>query len=288
MKGILLAGGLGTRLYPITLPTIKQLLPIYDKPMIYYPLSVLLEAGCDEILIISTKKDIGRFKELFGTGHKLGVKIDYQIQDEPKGIADAFIIGEKFINKEPVWLILGDNLFFGENLPSILKTAPKNKGASVFGYAVSDPQRYGVIEFNNENQVISIEEKPSTPKSNYVVTGLYYYDANVSTFAKEIIPSQRGELEITDLNTIYLNKKLLNVKLMDRGFAWLDTGTFDSLMEASEFVRIIEKRQGLKIGCIEEVAYRKGLISKKQLEALAKPLKKNSYGQYLLKIAESK
>lgn len=288
MKGIILAGGSGTRLYPITLPTIKQLLPIYDKPMIYYPLSVLLEAGCNQILIISTKKDIRRFEELFGDGKSLGITIEYQIQKKPNGIAEAFIIGEEFINKDPVWLILGDNLFFGENLPSILKNTPKNKGATIFGYGVSDPQRYGVIEFDSTKQVISIEEKPSTPKSNYVVTGLYYFDAKVCAFAKEIKTSQRGELEITDLNNIYLKKQLLNVKLIDRGFAWLDTGTFDSLMEASEFVRIMEKRQGLKIGCIEEIAYKKGLISKKQLEELAQPLKKNSYGQYLLKIVEGK
>lgn len=288
MKGIILAGGSGTRLHPITISTVKQLLPIYDKPMIYYPLSVLLEAGCKEILIISTPKDINRFKDLFGDGSYLGIKIQYETQDSPKGIAEALIIGEEFINKESVWLILGDNLFFGENLKTLLEETPKNKGATVFGYNVSDPQRYGVIEFNEKKQVISIEEKPKKPKSKYAITGLQYYDSNASRYVKKLTPSKRGELEITDLNNLYLKENKLNVKIIQRGFSWLDTGTYDSLIEASNFVRIIEKRQGIKIGCIEEIAYKKGYISKQQLIKLAKKLHKNSYGGYLLDISEEK
>jgi len=289
MKGIILAGGSGTRLHPMTIPTIKQLLPIYDKPMIYYPLSVLMEAGCNEILIISTPKDIGRFEDLFKDGSQIGINIHYAIQDNPKGIAEALIIGEEFINNKSVWLILGDNLFFGDNMSSILNAAYKNKdGATVFGYNVSDPERYGVIEFDKNNRVVSLEEKPKIPKSNYAVTGLYYYDNNASNYSKNIKPSGRQELEITDLNNIYLKKNKLNVNLFDRGFAWLDTGTYDSLIEAADYVRIIEKRQGLKIGCIEEIAYKKKLINKNQLLELANPLKKTSYGKYLIRVAEEK
>lgn len=287
MKGIILAGGSGTRLYPITIPTIKQLLPVYDKPMIYYPLSVLLEADCNEILIISTPKDIGRFEELFGDGSSLGISIQYAIQDKPKGIAEALVIGEEFMANEPTWLILGDNLFFGDNLPKLLREVPKNnEGATVFGYAVADPERYGVVEFDKEGKAISLEEKPEKPKSNFAITGLYYYDNNAPKLAKQIKPSGRLELEITDLNLLYLEQKKLNVILMDRGFAWLDTGTYDSLMEASDFVRIIEKRQGMKIGCIEEIAFKKRHITKEQLLKIAEQYNKNSYGKYLRRIAE--
>ncbi len=287
MKGIILAGGSGTRLYPITIPTIKQLLPIYDKPMIYYPLSTLMLAGVREFLIISTPKDLPRFKDLFGDGSQLGLSFSYAEQDEPRGIAEALIIGEEFIGDDNVWLILGDNLFFGHGLPELLKEAyEENEGATIFGYFVSDPERYGVIEFDKEGNVLSIEEKPKKPKSNYAVTGLYLYDSEAPEIAKSIKPSWRGELEITDVNNEYLKRGKLKVKLMGRGYAWLDTGTHDSLLDASDFVRIVEQRQGLKIACIEEIAYRMGYIDREQLEKLAQPLRKTGYGQYLLSILD--
>lgn len=285
MKGIILAGGTGTRLYPITIPTIKQLLPIYDKPMIYYPLATLMTAGIRDILIISTAKDLPSFQQLFGDGSHLGLNFSYQVQDEPNGIAQAFIIGEEFIGNSSVWLVLGDNIFFGDNLHNMLvKASEQKEGATVFGYWVSDPERYGVVDFDKNGKAVSIEEKPLKPKSNYAVTGLYYYDKNVSQIAKNIKPSARGELEITELNNQYLKMGKLKVELMGRGFAWLDTGTYDSLLEASSFVSIIEKRQGLKIACIEEIAYNLGYINKEQLEKLAEPLNKNSYGKYLLNL----
>ena len=289
MKGIILAGGSGTRLYPITIPTIKQLLPIYDKPMIYYPLATLMLAGVRDILIISTPKDLPRFQDLFGDGSQLGLNFSYAEQQKPRGIAEALIIGEEFIGNENVWLVLGDNIFFGHGLPDLLKeTSQQKEGATVFGYYVSDPERYGVVEFDKEGKVISIEEKPEKPKSNYAITGLYYYDREAPKIAKELKPSHRGEIEITDLNLEYLKKGKLNVKLMGRGFAWLDTGTHDSLLDASDFVRIVEQRQGLKIACIEEIAYRLGYIDAEQLEKLAQPLKKTGYGKYLLKLLEEK
>lgn len=264
MKGIILAGGSGTRLYPITITTIKQLLPVYDKPMIYYPLSTLMRAGCDEILIISTPADTEKFEHLFGDGSSLGLKISYKIQPEPKGIAQALIIGEEFIGSDSCWLVLGDNIFFGSGLQDMLEVTSKNtSGATVFGYYVSDPERYGVVEFDDEMKAVSIEEKPEKPKSNFAVTGLYHYDSKCVEMAKKIEPSHRGELEITTLNNMYLNAGELNVKLMGRGYAWLDTGTHDSLLEASEFVKVIETRQGLKIACIEEIAYTQGYIDKK-------------------------
>lgn len=285
MKGIILAGGSGTRLYPITIPTIKQLLPIYDKPMIYYPLATLMLAGIRDILIISTKRDLPSFIELFGDGSNIGLNFSYKVQDEPKGIAEAMIIGEEFIDNNNSWLILGDNIFFGYNLQDMLKKASsKTEGASVFGYNVSDPERYGVVEFDEQGRVMSIEEKPEHPKSNYAVTGLYYYDKNAPEIAKSLKPSARGELEITALNNEYLKQGLLNVELMGTGFAWLDTGTYDSLLDAATFVSIIEQRQGLKIACIEEIAYKLGYIDKAQVEKLAHPLRKNSYGKYLLKV----
>lgn len=285
MKGIILAGGTGTRLYPITIPTIKQLLPIYDKPMIYYPLATLMTAGIRDILIISTAKDLPSFQQLFGDGSHLGLNFSYKVQDEPNGIAQAFIIGEEFIGDSSVWLVLGDNIFFGDNLHNMLvKASEQKEGATVFGYWVSDPERYGVVDFDKNGKAVSIEEKPLKPKSNYAVTGLYYYDKNVSQIAKSIKPSARGELEITELNNQYLKMGKLKVELMGRGFAWLDTGTYDSLLEASSFVSIIEKRQGLKIACIEEISYNLGYIDKEQLEKLAEPLNKNSYGKYLLNL----
>lgn len=287
MKGIILAGGSGTRLYPATLPINKHLLNIYDKPMIYYPLSVLLLAGCKEILIISTPKDIKRFEELFGTGSNLGIRFYYLSQQRANGIAEALILGEDFIGNNPVWLILGDNLFFGHGLPQLLKDAlVENIGATVFAYPVSDPQRYGIVELDEKGNVLSIEEKPSKPKSNYAVTGLYYYDSEASHLAKTLKPSHRGELEITDLNRIYLERGKLKVKKFGRGYTWIDGGTFDSLHQASEFVRIIEKRQSFKIACIEEIAYRLGYITKQKLLELAKPLKSSGYGKYLIKISE--
>lgn len=285
MKGIILAGGSGTRLYPITIPVIKQLLPVYDKPMIYYPLSTLMLTGIKDILIISTKRDLPGFMQLFGDGSNLGLNFSYKIQDEPRGIAEALIIGEEFINNDNVWLVLGDNIFFGQHLSQTLNKVSNNKiGATVFGYNVSDPERYGVVEFDKNNKVISIEEKPNHPKSNYAVTGLYYYDSNVSQIAKSLKPSNRGEIEITAVNNEYLKLGKLNIEIMGTGFAWLDTGTYESLLDASTFVSIIQERQGLKIACIEEIAYKLGYIDKSKLEELAQPLKKNSYGKYLLNL----
>ena len=289
MKGIILAGGSGTRLYPITIPVTKQLLPVYDKPMIYYPMAALMMAGVRDILIISVPHELPRFRELLGDGAHLGLKISYAEQKEPRGIADALIIGEEFIDGDNVWLVLGDNIFFGHGLPELLKeTVEQQDGATVFGYCVSDPERYGVVEFEDGGRVVSIEEKPKNPKSNYAVTGLYYYDNNAFEIAKNLKPSSRGELEITCLNNEYLKRGKLKVKLMGRGFAWLDTGTYDSLLEASDFVRIIERRQGLKIACVEEIAYRQGYIDQSQLEKLIEPLQKTSYGTYLRSILSEK
>ncbi len=287
MKGIILAGGSGTRLYPITRSISKQILPVYDKPMIYYPLSVLMLAGIREILIISTPTDIGLYQNLLGDGSQLGLKLAYKIQPSPDGLAQAFILGEEFIGNDNVCLILGDNIFYGYNFRGILEEAAAlEDGSIVFGYYVNDPERYGVVEFDPTGKVISIEEKPEKPKSNYAVTGLYFYSNDVVEKAKNLKPSKRGELEITDLNRLYLEENRLNVKLLGRGFAWLDTGTHDSLLQASNFIATIEQRQGLKVSCIEEIAYKKGFISKEQLLELAKPLSKNQYGQYLIQLAE--
>lgn len=287
MKGIILAGGSGTRLYPITRSVSKQILPVYDKPMIYYPLSVLMLAGIREILIISTPTDIGLYENLLGNGSQLGIQISYKIQPSPDGLAQAFILGEEFIGDDNVCLILGDNIFYGYNFRSILEDAANLKdGSIVFGYYVNDPERYGVVEFDASGKVISIEEKPEVPKSNYAVTGLYFYSNDVVEKAKNLKPSKRGELEITDLNRLYLNENRLNVKLLGRGFAWLDTGTHDSLLQASNFIATIEQRQGLKVSCIEEIAFKKGFINKNQLLELAKPLSKNQYGQYLIHLTE--
>ncbi len=287
MKGIILAGGAGTRLYPITRSISKQIIPVYDKPMIYYPLSVLMLAGIREILIISTPTDIGLYEHLFGDGSQLGLKISYKIQPSPDGLAQAFILGDEFIGNDNVCMILGDNIFYGYNFRSILEEATLlDDGAVVFGYYVNDPDRYGVVEFDTTGKVISIEEKPEHPKSNYAVTGLYFYSNDVIQKAKALKPSKRGELEITDLNRVYLEEGRLNVKLLGRGFAWLDTGTHDSLLQASNFIATIEQRQGLKVSCIEEIAYKKGFINKEQLLELARALNKNQYGQYLLRLAE--
>ncbi len=283
MKGIILAGGSGTRLYPITKIISKQLLPIYDKPMIYYPLSVLMLSGIKEILIISTQTDISRFQELLGDGNDFGIKLSYAVQKEPKGLVEAFIIGEKFIGSDEVCLILGDNIFYGQGFSPLLKKAINLKdGALIFAYHVNDPKRFGIVEFDKSLNVISIEEKPKEPKSNYAVTGLYFYDNEVINLAKKIKPSKRGELEITDLNKEYLNKNKLKVELLGRGFAWLDTGTHESLLEASMFVETIEKRQGYKIACLEEIAYKNGWIDRDRVLFLAKELEKSGYGKYLL------
>ncbi|SHJ69379.1 glucose-1-phosphate thymidylyltransferase [Tangfeifania diversioriginum] len=287
MKGIILAGGAGTRLYPITQSISKQIIPVYDKPMIYYPLSVLMLAGIREILIISTPSDISLYENLLGNGKQLGLEISYKIQPSPDGLAQAFILGEEFIGDDNVCMILGDNIFYGYNFRSILEDAARlEDGATVFGYYVNDPERYGVVDFDQNGKVISIEEKPKQPKSSYAVTGLYFYSNDVVQKAKSLKPSARGELEITDLNRIYLEENKLNVKLLGRGFAWLDTGTHDSLLQASNFIATIEQRQGLKVSCIEEIAYKKGFINKEQLLELAQPLSKNQYGEYLLRLAE--
>jgi len=286
MKGIILAGGAGTRLYPITKSISKQIIPIYDKPMIYYPLSVLMLAGIKEILIISTPKDIHLYEDLLGDGTQFGINLNYEIQPSPDGLAQAFIIGEKFIGNDNVCLILGDNIYYGYGFSKILSKAAELKdGSIVFGYYVNDPERYGVVEFDKSGKVKSIEEKPEKPKSNYAVTGLYFYSNDVVKKAKNLKPGKRGELEITDLNRLYLDENRLNVELLGRGFAWLDTGTHESLLQASNYVATIEQRQGLKIACIEEIAYKKGFINKDQLIQLGNELKNNQYGQYLLKIA---
>lgn len=284
MKGIILAGGSGTRLHPLTLAVSKQLMPIYDKPMIYYPLSILMLAGIKEILIISTPHDLPNFEKLLGDGSSLGCRFEYAAQPEPNGLAQAFVIGEKFIGKDKVALVLGDNIFYGSGLSKLLQANNDPMGGVVYAYSVNDPERYGVVEFNSENKVISIEEKPTNPKSNYAVPGLYFYDNDVVEIAKNIAPSPRGEYEITDVNKEYLKRGKLSVGILNRGTAWLDTGTFASLMQAGQFVQVIEERQGMKIGCIEEVAYRMGYINADQLRSIAKPLVKSGYGQYLLNI----
>ncbi|MFS4483516.1 glucose-1-phosphate thymidylyltransferase RfbA [Hyunsoonleella sp. 2307UL5-6] len=281
MKGIILAGGSGTRLYPLTKVISKQLMPVYDKPMIYYPLTTLLSTGIREILIISTSKDLPKFKQLLGNGTDYGCVFEYKVQEKPNGLAEAFIIAEDFIAKDSVALILGDNIFYGSGLDKTLQNNVNPSGGIIFAYHVQEPQRYGVVEFDSNNKAVSIEEKPIKPKSNFAVPGIYFYDNSVIKIAKKIKPSERGELEITDLNKIYLEEGKLNVQILDKGTAWLDTGTFTSLMQASQFVQVIEERQGKKIGCIEEVAYKMGYINKNQLHKLSKPLLKSGYGEYL-------
>ena len=286
MKGIILAGGSGTRLHPLTLAVSKQLMPIYDKPMIYYPLSVLMMAGIREVLIISTPHDLPQFEKLLGDGKKLGCSFSYAVQEIPNGLAQAFVIGEKFIGNDSVALVLGDNIFYGSGLQNLVSDCSNPDGGVVFAYHVSDPERYGVVEFDSDLNAISIEEKPAKPKSNFAVPGLYFYNNDVIEIAKNLKPSPRGEYEITDVNRVYLERKQLKVGILSRGTAWLDTGTFASLIQASQFVQVLEDRQGLKVGCIEEIAYRKGFINKDQLKELAQPLLKSGYGQYLLNLLE--
>ncbi|MDY7396021.1 glucose-1-phosphate thymidylyltransferase RfbA [Aureibaculum sp. 2210JD6-5] len=288
MKGIILAGGSGTRLHPLTLAVSKQLMPIYDKPMIYYPLSTLMLAGIKDILIISTPHDLPMFERLLGDGKQLGCSFHYKVQEVPNGLAQAFVIGEEFIGDDSVTLVLGDNIFYGTGFHKALIEASKNEGGTVFAYHVNNPERYGVVEFDNDNKVLSIEEKPKNPKSNFAVPGIYFYDNTVVEIAKNLKPSARGEYEITDVNKIYLQQDKLHVSILNRGTAWLDTGTFQSLMQAQQFVQVIEERQGLKIGCIEEVAYKKGFISASQLKKIAEPLLKSGYGEYLLSITTHK